>query len=66
MKVDAGIFRTNEQVDLPTRAVPLLVVISSVPVPEALFAATYAASAPVFPLAEVKEKELLKLPLIFV
>ena len=41
--VDAGIFAVNETVDVPTSAEPLKVVTVTVPLPDALFAATYAA-----------------------
>ena len=50
----------NEQVEVPTVADPLSVVIRMVPEPVELFVGTYAASAAVFPLADVKLNEVLK------
>ena len=41
--VDFGIFAVKDTVDVPTSAEPLNVVMVTVPVPEALFAATYCA-----------------------
>ena len=57
-KEEAGIFSLNAQVDVPTVAVPFLVVIRIVPEPEELLAGTYAASAAVFPFVVEKTNDV--------
>ena len=57
-KEDAGIASLNEQVDVPTVAVPFFVVIRIVPEPEELFVGTYAANAAVFPFVVEKTNDV--------